>query len=569
MRFILLSVDLIRWSESNHMKKILFIGFYFSLHATVTNCFAQQPIFKTYTVSDGLVNNAVRKIYQDSKGFLWISTWEGLSKYDGNRFTSFTESNGLSHNLVNDVAETKDGDIYVAMNNGSVDVIRRDEVKQKAILQNVIINKLLPTAQGNLMALTDNLGIIEIHGKKINRISEPNSTSFYSLVDLNDSLIETATDTVPIHIFNKQFRVWAASKKRLDKATANCVFKDLQNHLWLGTTRGLKLVVINAKREITFPDLPAPFNAPIISQANVTSILQQQNGSYWIGTEQGLINISPGGHLIQLTEKDGLPSRSVSYVFNDRENNLWIGTTMGLAKIIAASPEKIYDPAQESHHPAQLIKKISNEQVLILSDNFFYRYNFRTGEMQNITKLKKETSLVHVTNSSPPLFIYDNQLQAYDVHANRLAPLKKISRTNNFFSATTTNQQNIFIGTFNGLMICSNNKTVQDTTFSIRINNVMADRKGNIWIGTWDQGLYRARYNEEKRQWEDIVHFTQLPDNHIRSLFEDSKGNLWAGTRFNGVVEIREKAPGNFEFIHFSQQTGLSSNWIGDITEDE
>src|SRR5207247_5192689 len=102
------------------------------LHLARMTVAGQQSIFKTYTVSDGLVNNSVRKVFQDSKGFLWIATWEGLSKYDGNRFTNFTESNGLSHNLVNDVAETKDGDIYVAMNNGSVDVIRRDEVKQKA-----------------------------------------------------------------------------------------------------------------------------------------------------------------------------------------------------------------------------------------------------------------------------------------------------------------------------------------------------------------------------------------------------------------------------------------------------
>ena len=529
----------------------------------------QQPIFKTYTVSDGLVNNSVRRIFQDSKGFLWFATWEGLSKYDGNRFTNFTETNGLSHNLVNDIVELPSGDIYVAMNNGSVDIIRGDEIKQKGLLQNVIINKLLPTAKGNLMALTDNLGVIEIEGKKLTRISDPNNTSYYSLVQWNDSLIAAATDTIPIHILNKQFHVWAASKKRLDEATANCVFKDQQNHLWLGTTRGLKLVAVNAKREIIFPDLPAPFNTPTISHSNVTSIFQQKNGSYWIGTDQGLINISPGGHLVQLSEKDGLPSRSVSYIFNDRENNLWIGTRMGLAKIIAASPEKIYVHSQESPRAAQLIKKVSNDHVVILSGSFFYRYNFRTAETQNIAKLKKDAGLVYVTNSIPPLFIYDNYLQAYDIRANRLTPLKKIPSSNNFFTATSTNERNIFVGTFNGIIIWSVNKSIRDTIFSMRINNILADRKGNVWIGTWDQGLYRATYNEAKEKWEDVIHFNQLPDNHIRSLFEDSKGNIWAGTRFSGVVEIKEKSSKNFEFLHFNQQTGLSSNWIGDITEDE
>jgi ligand-binding sensor domain-containing protein len=83
----------------------------------------QQPIFKTYTVSDGLVNNSVRRIFQDSKGFLWIATWEGLSKYDGNRFTNFTEGNGLSHSMVNDIYESAYGKLYLAENNGTVDVL--------------------------------------------------------------------------------------------------------------------------------------------------------------------------------------------------------------------------------------------------------------------------------------------------------------------------------------------------------------------------------------------------------------------------------------------------------------
>ena len=113
----------------------------------------------TYSENDGLVNNAVRAIFQDSKGFLWISTWEGLSKYDGHRFTNFTESNGLSHNLVNDVVETKTGDTYVAMNNGSVDIICNDQVTQKGVLKNIVINKLQLTQEGKLLALTDNNGI--------------------------------------------------------------------------------------------------------------------------------------------------------------------------------------------------------------------------------------------------------------------------------------------------------------------------------------------------------------------------------------------------------------------------
>ena len=81
----------------------------------------QPYYFRRYQVENGLSNNAVICSVQDSKGFLWIGTWEGLSKYDGNTFTNYTTANGLSHNLVNDFCELGNGRLFVAFNNGSID----------------------------------------------------------------------------------------------------------------------------------------------------------------------------------------------------------------------------------------------------------------------------------------------------------------------------------------------------------------------------------------------------------------------------------------------------------------
>src|SRR5262245_34576495 len=82
---------------------------------------AQQLIFKNYSMQDGLVANSVRCIYQDAKGFIWIGTWQGLSKYDGNKFTNFSTANGLSFDFVNDIKEINTGSLYVALNNGCID----------------------------------------------------------------------------------------------------------------------------------------------------------------------------------------------------------------------------------------------------------------------------------------------------------------------------------------------------------------------------------------------------------------------------------------------------------------
>src|SRR5215475_10437964 len=79
---------------------------------------AEQLPIKTYTTSDGLVRDNVNRIVRDSHGFLWFCTEEGLSRFDGYRFTNYTTDQGLPHRVVNDLLETRSGAIWVATGNG-------------------------------------------------------------------------------------------------------------------------------------------------------------------------------------------------------------------------------------------------------------------------------------------------------------------------------------------------------------------------------------------------------------------------------------------------------------------
>src|SRR6187399_2201433 len=98
-----------------------FAIFFSWLLTNFTDVFAQQVSFIKYTMHDGLVSNPVRSIYQDSKGFIWIGTFEGLSQFDGYKFTNYTNSNGLSHNVINSMFDVN-GRLLVAENNGSIDI---------------------------------------------------------------------------------------------------------------------------------------------------------------------------------------------------------------------------------------------------------------------------------------------------------------------------------------------------------------------------------------------------------------------------------------------------------------
>jgi len=114
---------------------------------TVVTGNAQQLNVTHYTVNDGMVSNNVRKIFQDSRGFLWIGTTEGISKYDGHRFINYTTANGMPHNLVNDMLETSDGKLIFACNDGSLAWIKNNRI-EKITKPGIVINHFYRAPSG-------------------------------------------------------------------------------------------------------------------------------------------------------------------------------------------------------------------------------------------------------------------------------------------------------------------------------------------------------------------------------------------------------------------------------------
>ena len=79
---------------------------------------AEQLPIKTYTTADGLVRDEINRIIQDSHGYLWFCTDEGLSRFDGYKFTNYTTADGLPSGAVSDLLETRDGTYLVATAHG-------------------------------------------------------------------------------------------------------------------------------------------------------------------------------------------------------------------------------------------------------------------------------------------------------------------------------------------------------------------------------------------------------------------------------------------------------------------
>jgi ligand-binding sensor domain-containing protein len=104
--------------KSSALGRLLLV-FYLLATALITSPAEQLPI-KTYTTADGLLRDEVNRIKQDSRGFLWFCTNDGLSRFDGYGFTNYTTDDGLPHRVVNDLLETRSGVLWIATNNGFI-----------------------------------------------------------------------------------------------------------------------------------------------------------------------------------------------------------------------------------------------------------------------------------------------------------------------------------------------------------------------------------------------------------------------------------------------------------------
>ena len=119
--------------------------------------FSQQFPFVHYTPEDGLVSNRVRSIYQDSKGRMYFLTMNGLSVYDGSRFTNYTSEDGLENDIVNCVMEMGDDSMWVATNTSRINCLVKGKLKTLTLnnVSHPVINYLCRDENRNLYAAAD------------------------------------------------------------------------------------------------------------------------------------------------------------------------------------------------------------------------------------------------------------------------------------------------------------------------------------------------------------------------------------------------------------------------------
>lgn len=501
--------------------------------------FSQKNNFNKYTVRNGLPQNTVYKIFQDSRGYIWFGTdGGGVSKFDGRKHHFFTKNNGLAGNVVRDIIEDKVGNIWFATDEGisKFNGLTFENFNTSNGLSNNVAVVLLEDSKNNIWIGTAGGGLNILVKKKniiIKKFSEEDglaSNNVFSIIEDNFNRIwlgYIGGNPQIVKLNNDKLIVdEIITSFNHDLSTVYCGTKDKEGNIWYGTIKNGAFKYEN----ISLNSNPNIINYSIVNGLKDNYILniREQNDMIWIGTNDGGVNIIKNGTVSYINKTDGLPNNQILNIFNDKENNIWI-SCMG-----------------------EGVNKLNGFEF-----SHFSKIDGINSNQISCIKQRKDDSTLWISS-------YDNGLQEIIIKENKVNVLKEILSNNQLYNSVRSfdidKQSNIWIGTQNGLVVWNKKiiATYNDNDIAgNQINSVLCANNGMVWIGT-SSGLSFYLDNE-------FGVFTEnegLINNEVQTIIEDKDGAIWIGT-LGGLAKYQ-----NNSITTFDNEEGLTNLKIHSLKED-
>lgn len=546
--------------------------------------------FEHIGLNEGLSHSYVTSILQDSKGFMWFGTNDGLNMYDGYTFTVFRQDstrNSLSNNRINHILEDSRENIWIATGEGLNKFDRKtrqftaykENPQDPGSISSNSIYTIEEDSQGNLW-----IGLSVNHESNaglslFNPEKESFTTYYLSNQELKDESIYNVrdifedsrknlwvgTENAGLFLFDrdtKEFHAYPQINK--DGMAAGlkimAIIEDHNHNLWIGT-RDSGMSLFNRETGEFTSYRHDPNNPNSLPKDAVLSLAEVKDGSLWVGTENGGLSIfnpelGTFNNIKQnITNSSGLNSSSVYSIYPDLKGDVWLGTFSG-------GINHFNDDANLFNHYTQgsSPQSLNNNTIFCIRDD------------------SKGNLLIGTDGGGLNFFNPNSGAFSFLTHE----PENKNSICgNNVISVLEDSQKNIWMGTWGeGVTLFNREKNtfqhfshIPGDSTSLGSNNawvIYEDRKKNIWIGTYWGGLSLFDSHTQKfiRYRIDAQNPKSLNSNSVNTLLEDKGGNLWVGT-VGGGLDLFNPEPQTFtHFIKDSTHNSISDNTVNNILED-
>jgi ligand-binding sensor domain-containing protein/signal transduction histidine kinase len=590
------------------------------------NGYSQEYIFTNYSINNGLSQSVVNCIFQDSKGYIWAGTQNGLNRFNGETFDVYNynrnDSGSISNNWIYSIAEDAAGNLWIGTKGGLNKYNAKQNNFKRIVYQtdfafdvSQYCYDVICLENGDIFINTPPLiSIYNLEKESFthfeNRLEYDGAVKDVKIPALEDTdgkiWIGSTTGLTLFSLQTNEFSYFPFVLKtevNVENINVTAIFKDKKSNLWVGTTIGLFIFNSDLNRFEESRFLIGQNEQVPFKNICIRAITEDKNGNLIVGTEgNGLFVISPespGTVAIHnyTTENSDLGHNIVQSLIIDKSENLWIGTLQGISK--TDLKKKKFNLYRKSNSPNSLdllgnviASLYKNDDGILWVGNWGQGLNLvnrKTGEVEHFSTRHSgnhyiPNDFVHVIfkDSEGEIWLGTrNGILIYDKPGNRFVDWKtffKNSLLPNFnnvriYMIIQDRDLNYWIGTQNGLYKIDLKKSAVevfqkelDANYQLSANLVyclIEDSEGLIWIATVS-GL--DVYNPATKK---IRHFRKeekgLSDDFIISLCEDKKGNIWIGTAtYLNVYHKKDSS-----FTYYAQEHGLPNNRIFEIVKDK
>jgi len=540
---------------------------------------SQSFKFRHFGETDGMGSRYVNTLNQDPMGRLLIGTGEGLYRYDGFRFSSFTRKDSLADNLIESSCNLSDGSILFGHSNGSLTRYfngRLEPIRLESYFRSRITS-IVQDNKGFVWVASQNNGIIRFD-RQWNPTHFTDGLEEYNLYSLESSndVLWIGTDMGLLSATtsaNGEMNVEEIDE--IPPTNVTHLFREKSGSLLVSTEDEGAFRIASRSGQRTV--VPITYLGETLEQYHIKHLRSDETGAIWLSTNQdGLISLYGGREanyerLTRYAEQGVSKNQSTRISFSDRENNLWIGTIgSGLIRL------------EDNYFSMYGADQLADPAIHAV---FFSGKSGFAGGFGGLIELNEEgvpSSVIHDHREGLPgsriTAIHRDQDGVLWIGTSEHGLWKKESSASRFvavylsedllnqkINAIISHKDMIYVGTDFGAYALRQNQVVSHMTIENGLSgNVIRcfflDSRERIWVGTTTSEFNFIEHGGIKR-FPSLISNSSFP---VRCFAEDLSGTIWAGTEGLGIMRVTSD-----EYAGFSKAAGLYSDFCYSLTCDK
>lgn len=538
--------------------------------------------FQKLNTADGLNSNVVYALFQDSNGFIWMGTKEGINRYDGYNMRSFVlpsdSYKNIAHQRINSICEDLSGYIWLATPNGII---------QMEAFSGKMTHHTLP------------------YETKASQSQYVNA-----IVTSNQNEIWAGTRN-GLYLYNQQtkkfdqYKHFPYSSKSMNYSKGERVINDLcfdgDQNLWIATAgNGLTILDISLKKKRVFKRSKGQ-NTSSISSNYIISVYKDSRGSMWLATANGLSRYKPKEERFSVYRHSDKKPRSildnsVKAIAEDLDGNIWVGGKKGLDRFDRERDEFYH----HQNHPLRPESISSNTILSLLADrsgnfwvgsmqgvNYFYPHHLHFNLYQNIpdnpnslvdntlrTLVSQPSGKVWIGSLKDGISSFDPKTQTFRSYRMR-SGTKRWKKYNAIRTSYVDKEGKLFFGTDGGILLYNQAKdrfenfdAQGNISFKKGVFEIMEDGEGIYWFAEIDKGLWKWNPHTGETQLYKKDTISGLTSTNLKVMQQTSDGDIWVGTHMKGLCKLPYGQNKFISYKHSAKSGSLSNNRVYAIFED-